>query len=140
MALPKIVKANERIVLFDGVCNLCSAFLSFVYERDKCGMFKFAWIQSEHGKEISKWLNMPTDNYVTMIYIEDRKPYLKSTAFLKIVKYLKLPWPVLSIGFIVPKFIRDWIYDRIAVNRYKLFGRKEQCLMPTGELRKRFLD
>ena len=140
MNCPLIVKNNERIILFDGVCNLCSAFLSFIYERDKKVSFKFAWIQSEHGEEISKWLNLPTNNYETMVYIENGNPYLRSSAFLRIVKFLKFPWAELSIGFIVPKFIRDWIYDRVASNRYKLFGKKDQCLIPTGDLKKRFLE
>lgn len=139
MSAPQIIQENSKIILFDGVCNLCSAFLSFVYQRDKKSSFQFAWLQSQPGEEISQWLNLPADNYKTIIYIEEGIPYFKSTAFMKIVKYLKFPWPVLAVGFIVPKFIRDWAYDLIAENRYQWFGKKDRCMMPTGDLKKRFL-
>jgi predicted DCC family thiol-disulfide oxidoreductase YuxK len=139
MSTPQTVTENQRIILFDGVCNLCSAMLNFVYANDKKALFKFAWVQSESGKEILEWCGLPTDFYDTMVYIENGKPYFKSTAFLKVARSLCFPWPFLSSGLIVPKFIRDWLYDRIALNRYKIFGRKEQCLLPSGKLTKRFL-
>jgi predicted DCC family thiol-disulfide oxidoreductase YuxK len=139
MSTPQAVRENQRIILFDGVCNLCSALLNVVYANDKKALFRYAWVQSRSGKEILEWCGLPTDFYDTMVYIENATPYFKSTALLKIARSLRFPWPLLSAGLIVPKFIRDWLYDRIALNRYKIFGRKKQCLLPSGKLTKRFL-
>lgn len=136
---PEIFKDNPNIIIFDGICNLCSAFLIFVYERDKRAVFKFSWIQSEQGKLILDFIGLPADDYETIVYIEHGKMHLRSSAFLKIVKHLSFPWPILWIGIIVPPFIRNWLYDMIARNRYKLFGKKEKCMVPSGELTARFL-
>lgn len=137
---PAFVENDSKIILFDGVCNLCSAFLTFVYRLDKKAAYKFAWIQSDEGTEILQWLGMPSKDYKTIVYIENHTAYFKSTAFLIIVKHLRQPWPVLRIGYIVPKFLRDWIYDLVAKYRYKVFGKKEACLLPTGDLKSRFLN
>jgi len=139
MHLPSTIKGNKKIILFDGVCNLCSAFLNFVYNRDIKKIYMFAWIQSEKGKEILAWLSLPIEEYETILYIENGKPFYKSTAFLKIVKSLRFPWPVLWLWVVIPKFIRNWFYDLIASNRYRLFGKKDKCVVPTGDLKERFL-
>lgn len=139
MNTPASIKEHKRIILFDGVCNLCSAFLQFVYKYDYKKTYKFAWIQEEKGNEILEWLHLPTDEYETVVLIENGQIFFKSKAFLKIVRYLRFPWPVLSVGIIIPNFIRDLIYDWVAQNRYRFFGKKDRCLMPTGELLNRFL-
>ena len=131
---------TERLILFDGVCNLCNGFMIFVYKRDPEARFTFAWIQSDPGKQILQQLNMPTEAYDTIVYLEDGVATFKSTAFLKIVKHLKWPWPLLWAGVVVPRFLRNWIYDLVAQNRYKIFGKKDQCLLPTGDLKGRFLQ
>ncbi len=140
MNQPESIKNHNNIILFDGVCNLCSAFLQFVYKFDHKGMYKFSWIQSEAGTDILEWLGMPTNDYKTIVYLEHEKAYLKSTAFLKIVRHLKYPWPLLQAGYVLPRFVRDWIYDVVAKYRYALFGKKEECLLPTGDLKSRFLE
>ena len=139
MNTPVSIKENNRIILFDGVCNLCSGFMQFVFKRDKKGGFKFVWLQDEKSLGILTWIDMDSESFKTIILIEEEKPYFKSTAFLKIVRYLRFPWPALTVGYILPGFIRDWIYDFIAENRYKWFGKKEMCMVPTGDLEKRFL-
>ena len=131
---------EQRLILFDGVCNLCNGFMIFVYKRDPLGKFTLAWIQSDPGKQILEQLNMPTDEYDTIVYLEKGVASFKSTAFLKIVKHLKWPWPLLWAGVIVPKFLRDWFYDLVARHRYQIFGKKDQCLLPTGDLKQRFLQ
>jgi predicted DCC family thiol-disulfide oxidoreductase YuxK len=136
---PVSIKENNRIILFDGVCNLCSGFMQFVYKRDKKGRFKFVWLQDKKSLGILTWIDMDSESFKTIILIEEEKPYFKSTAFLKIVRYLRFPWPALTVGYILPSFIRDWIYDFIAENRYKWFGKKEMCMVPTGDLERRFL-
>ena len=129
----------DHVILFDGICNLCSAFLHFVYQNDKGTTFKFAWIQSEQGTEILEQLQMPTHHYNTIVYIGGGRHYIKSTAFLEIVRHLRFPWPLLRVGYVIPTKIRDRLYDIVATHRYKIFGKKKVCRMPTGDLRSRFL-
>ena len=138
MTLPDSIKENSQIILFDGVCNLCSAFLHFVYKYDSKNIYKYTWVQEEKGREILVWLGIPTDEYETIILIENGQAFFKSKAFLKIVRQLRFPWPVLLVGKIIPIFIRDLIYDWVARNRYCLFGKKVHCLVPTGDLLGRF--
>ena len=139
MKIPPIITAHTHIILFDGVCNLCSGFLQFVYKRDKKGIFKFAWIQDDSAREILRWLAMPENEYNTIVLIKTGKAFFKSTAFLEIVKELNYPWPLLTIGTLIPRPLRDWIYDWVATNRYRWFGRKDACTIPTEPLRSRFL-
>ena len=130
----------QRLILFDGICNLCNGFMVFVSQRDPKSKFTLAWIQSEPGKRILKELNMPTEEYDTIVYLENGIASFKSTAFLKIVRQLKFPWPLLWLGVIIPRFLRNWIYDLVARNRYRVFGKKDRCLLPTGDLKERFLE
>jgi predicted DCC family thiol-disulfide oxidoreductase YuxK len=130
---------NERIILFDGICNLCSVFMRFVYKYDKTEQIKFAWIQSTEAQAVLEWAGLPTTQFDTIIFIDHLKVYQKSTAFLKITAYFVFPWTLLRIGFIVPRFIRDWIYEQVAQHRYRLFGKRENCLIPTGDLKSRFI-
>jgi len=139
MNIPDSIKQHNCIILFDGVCNLCSGFMQFVYKRDVKGRFKFAWLQDEKTKGILAWLDLGSDSLKTIILIEEEIPYYKSSAFLKIVKYLRFPWPFLTVGYVLPRIFRDWIYDFVAENRYKWFGKKEQCMVPSGDLLNRFL-
>lgn len=140
MDTPKPVYQNQSIILFDGICNLCTGWVSFVYQRDVSGRFKFVSVQSELGKELLTWCGLPTDNIYTMVYIENGHVFTKSNAFLNIIKWLAFPWPVLwRIGKYCPKPIRDWLYDRIALNRYRLFGKRTECMVPDAQLASRFL-
>jgi predicted DCC family thiol-disulfide oxidoreductase YuxK len=139
MNKPNSIKENDQIILFDGVCNLCSGFMQFVYKRDAKAVFKLVWLQEKAGEEILQYLDLPTANLKTIILIEHGEPFYKSTAFLKIVRHLRFPWPMLSVGVIIPNFIRNRIYDWVANHRYRWFGKKEQCLLPSGALAKRFL-
>jgi predicted DCC family thiol-disulfide oxidoreductase YuxK len=113
--------------------------MQFVYKRDKQIRFKFAWLQDERCKDIFDWLELDSNNFKTIVLIKEEQPYYKSTAFLMIVRYLQFPWPLLTVGYIIPRFIRDWIYDFVANNRYKWFGKKKECIVPTGDLLNRFL-
>jgi predicted DCC family thiol-disulfide oxidoreductase YuxK len=131
---------ESRLILFDGVCNLCNGFMIFVFKRDPDARFTFGWIQSEPGKQILVQLNMPTDTYDTIVYLENGIVSYKSTAFLKIVRQLKFPWPLLWAGVIMPRFLRNWIYDLVARHRYRIFGRRDECLLPAGDVKERFLE
>lgn len=131
---------HQKIILFDGVCNLCNGSVIFILEREKQLIFKFASIQSETGKELLEWCGLPKDFNQAVILIDNGKIFLGSTAALKIGQSLKFPWSLLSsAGFVVPKFIRDWVYAQIAKHRYQWFGKRDVCMVPTQELKARFI-
>ena len=131
---------QQKIILFDGVCNLCNGSVIFILQREKYPVFQFASIQSEAGKELLEWCGLTRDFSQAIVLIDDGKIYLGSTAALKIGETLKFPWSFLScMGFIVPKLIRDWVYNQIAVNRYQWFGKRDVCMIPTEKLKARFL-
>jgi predicted DCC family thiol-disulfide oxidoreductase YuxK len=131
---------HQKIILFDGVCNLCNGSVIFILEREPRPRFKFTAIQSETGKELLKWCGLPKDFNQAVILIDGRMIYRGSTAALKIGQELKFPWSVLaSLGLLVPKFLRDWVYSHIARHRYQWFGKKDICMIPTAELKSRFI-
>ncbi len=140
MATPSSVTRHPHIILFDGVCNLCSAWVHFVYRRDGDGKFAFASVQSAAGQELLAWCGLPTDRYDTMVYLENGVPHTRSDAFLQIVSHFPAPWSWLAGARIVPRPLRNWCYDRIARNRYALFGQKDQCLVPSRDLAARFIS
>lgn len=127
------------IVLFDGVCNLCNHSVQFVIKRDAKNYFKFGALQSEKGKALLEQYKLPLDALDTVVLIEYGKAYTYSTAPLRIARKLSGLWPILSIFLLVPSFIRHPIYRWIGRNRYRWFGEKDSCMMPSPELRKRFL-
>ncbi len=133
------VGPEDRVVLFDGVCNLCNGWVRFLIKRDRKARLRLASVQSDAGKAILAACGLPTDQYDTMVFVEKGRAYVKSTAFLRVVRYFPWPWPLLSAGRIVPRPVRDWLYDRVALNRYALFGRTEACMVPTADIRRRFL-
>lgn len=131
----KLMTDNSKIILFDGVCNLCNGAVNFVIKRDKKNVFKFATLQSEHAEEFGFDLTKMD----SIILIDGDKNYSKSSAALHIARHLSGAYPLLYAFMILPKFIRDWVYDYIAKNRYKWFGKKESCMIPTPELQDKFL-
>jgi len=137
--LPVFMNIEHRIILFDGVCKLCNAWSRFIIRFDKNKIFKLASVQSDKGRAILKHYNLPLNYYETMLYIENGVAYKKSTAFLKIVRQLPYPFRFLAFTKFLPLSMRDWLYDRIALNRYVLFGKYDQCLMPEADHEKRFL-
>jgi len=132
---------RQHIVLFDGVCNLCNNSVNFILRHERSALFRFASIQSEMGKELLQWWGLPKDFSEAVIYIENGNVHQGSTAALKIGQRLKFPWSVISsVGLLVPKFFRDWVYKQIGNHRYQWFGKREVCMVPTKELRVRFYD
>lgn len=135
-----MVKSNKyKIVLFDGVCNLCNGAINYVIKRDKKNVFKFAALQSEIGKELTSKFNIDTSKVDSIILIDGDKHYDKSSAALYISKNISGAHPLLFGFMIIPKFIRDAAYDYVARNRYKWFGKKDNCMIPTKELKSKFL-
>lgn len=129
----------EPVILFDGVCNLCDSSVQFILKRDPEGYFKFASLQSETGQKLLKKYGFSTD-INSFVLIEDGKGFVKSSAALHVCMHLKGPWKMLFILRMIPPFIRDFFYDIVANNRYKLFGKKESCMLPSPKWKKRFLD
>jgi predicted DCC family thiol-disulfide oxidoreductase YuxK len=130
---------SYSIILFDGVCNLCDGVVQFVLKKDKKARFRFAALQSERGTALLKQFGLSTTNYNSFVLIESGRVYQKSAAALQVLKGLGGVWALLY-GFIVfPRPIRDYIYDWVARNRYRFFGKKDECMLPTPEIRTRFL-
>lgn len=128
------------IVLFDGVCNLCSKSVRFILRNDSKSKFRFASLQSERAHLLLQQLGFPSDNIDFLICIMDNKIYLKSTAVLKILLELGGAWSLFYVLIIIPRFIRDMVYDSIAKRRYKLFGKTDTCMVPTPGNEERFLN
>ncbi len=131
---------NKHIILFDGVCNLCNAAVNFVIKRDKQHAFHFAPLQSETGKAILAEHNLSADQYNSFIFYSNGKLYSRSTAALQVARLLPVPYYLLYGFIIVPVFIRDAVYNLVARNRYKWWGRQDQCMIPTPALKAKFLN
>jgi predicted DCC family thiol-disulfide oxidoreductase YuxK len=131
---------DKLIVLFDGVCNLCNSAVQFIIKHDHKKKFKFASLQSEIGQQFSRSLNLPVGNFGTFILIKNNKPHLRSSGALLVLKELGgiyiLPYALI----IIPRSIRDFFYNVIARNRYKWFGKRNSCMVPSPELSSRFLS
>lgn len=127
------------IILFDGVCNFCNGSVNFIIERDQKSYFKFAPLQSETGQEMLDKYGIDKTETDSVILIEDEKAYTHSTAALKIARRLDGAWSLLYAFIAVPRPLRDFFYRVFARYRYKLFGRRDACMMPTPDIRARFL-
>jgi predicted DCC family thiol-disulfide oxidoreductase YuxK len=130
----------ERIVYFDGVCNLCNASIQFILNRDPKGKFKFCALQSARGKKTLEENGVSAESFDTFLLSENGTLYTRSTAALLTLRELSGGWPLLYGLIIVPAVLRDFVYGLVAKNRYRWFGKKESCLVPAPEIRDRFLD
>jgi len=133
------VNTDKPVILFDGVCNLCNNSVQFVIKRDSQELFKYASLQSGFGQQLLKEFNLPADKFNSFILFQDNRIYTRSTGALKMLTQLK-GWKWTGIFFIVPRFIRDGIYNLIARYRYQWFGKRNECMIPTQELKARFID
>lgn len=131
---------QRKIILFDGVCNLCNGSVIFVLEREQTPAFQFASIQSEAGRELLEWCGLPRGYSQAVVLIDRGNVYRGSSAALKIGQQLRFPWSfVSSIGLAIPAFLRDLVYNQIALHRYQWFGKRDACMVPTESLKERFL-
>lgn len=132
---------SRGIVLFDGVCNLCNGTVQFILDRDPAATFRFASLQSDRGRAIlaGHGVTAPAGDPESVYLVEDGRLFDRSTAALRIARHLSFPWWLAGAGFLVPRPLRDLVYRFIAKNRYRWFGRTEQCRIPTPELRARML-
>lgn len=136
-----LIPKDKKLILFDGVCNLCNSSVQFVIKHDKKNLFLFAPLQSKTGQKIINHFNLDTTKIDSiLLYTEDSDITYKSTAALKIAANLGFPINLMIIFIIVPTFIRNWVYDYIANNRYNWFGKREECMIPTKYLKEKFLS
>lgn len=131
---------SKSIILFDGVCNLCNNAVQFVIKHDASDKFVFAALQSATGQELLQQYNVPKVGFDSFVLIQNGKVFLKSTAALQVAKQLSGPVKLLYGFIIVPPFIRNAVYNVIAKNRYKWFGKKDCCMIPTASLKAKFLN
>lgn len=133
-----LVADKQAIILFDGICHFCDASVRFIAARDGRRYFRFAPLQSDVGQELQK--KFALKNIDSVVLIENDRAFTRSTAALKVARRLDGAWSSVYSLIVVPKFIRDFVYNLFAQNRYRLFGKKEVCTLPSPELRERFLD
>jgi predicted DCC family thiol-disulfide oxidoreductase YuxK len=137
---PPIPTEGHAVVLFDGVCNLCNGAVNFIIDRDPDGYFRFAPLQSGVAEQIMEGRGGVGADLDTIMLVEDDEVFVRSTAALRIARHLSGPWPLLYAFIVVPRPLRDAVYEWVAANRYRWFGRRDQCRVPTPELKARFLD
>ncbi|WP_343307557.1 thiol-disulfide oxidoreductase DCC family protein [Chitinophaga niabensis] len=130
----------SRIILFDGVCKFCNGSVNVVIRHDKHDRFKFAPLQSAAGQALLKRFALDTEKMDSFVLIDNDKAYTRSTAVLRVLRRLGFPFNLLYVGIVLPVGLRDSLYNWIAKNRYRWFGKKDQCMVPDEMVRKKFLD
>ena len=134
------ITQQHDIILFDAICVICNGWAKFLIQHDQHQKFKLASVQSPLGEAILKHYSMSTEHYSTMVVILNGQRYLESTALLKVMQHLGLPFSLMNSGYLMPRPLRDFLYRRIALNRYQLFGTTDQCLLPSAENKQHFLE
>jgi predicted DCC family thiol-disulfide oxidoreductase YuxK len=131
---------NEApVLLFDGICNLCNSTVQFAIKRDLPGRLKFASLQSHSGQAMLKKFGLPESDFDSLVFITGGNCFLRSSAVLHVLKELGGGWKLLYIFIVIPRPLRDFFYNILAKNRYKLFGRRTTCMVPSPENKQRFL-
>ena len=131
---------NKKIILFDGVCNLCDNVVQFIIKRDKADVFRFVALQSALGKEIIKYIGVnPEKTDSIILYEPGHAYYYKAEAALKIAKEIGGVYSLMSVFSLLPKRLSNSVYDYVARNRYKWYGKKDECMIPTPEMKAKFL-
>jgi predicted DCC family thiol-disulfide oxidoreductase YuxK len=130
----------RTVVLFDGVCNLCNGFVQFVIARDRDARFAFASLQSDAAARLLARTRLAGPQSESIVLVDAGRLFTRSTAALRITRALGFPWNLAYALIVVPRPLRDWVYAVIARNRYRWFGKRDVCMVPTPDLRRRFLD
>ncbi|RWM00489.1 MAG: DUF393 domain-containing protein [Mesorhizobium sp.] len=131
--------ADQPLIVFDGVCVFCSGFVQMIVKLDRDKRFRFATAQSPFGEALFRKYGLPTDNYETNLAVIDGAACTKLDSFVAVMAALGWPWRAARLLLVLPRPLRDWLYDRVARNRYALFGRKDSCEIPSAELRQRLI-
>lgn len=133
-------RMNKAVILYDGICNLCNGTVRFLIKHDKREKLLFASLQSKTGQKLLRQKQFPTENNDSFIIIVNGQALMKSDAALAVSKELGGCFTLFLVLRVIPKFIRDYMYSIVAKNRYKWFGKKNHCMVPTPELKERFLE
>lgn len=136
----KVSEIHNPILLFDGYCNFCNSSVQFILKHEKRKQLVFASLQSDVGKELLQQYNIDSTKIDSLVLIENNKAYIKSSAAIRLTKYLKGLYPLAQLFLIIPYLIRNLVYDYIAKNRYKWFGKSESCMIPDQSIANRFLS
>jgi predicted DCC family thiol-disulfide oxidoreductase YuxK len=136
---PPLLNRSETVVLFDGTCKLCNGWAKFIIRHDRLHCIRLATVQSSQGQQLLAWAGLPTDHFNTIVLIANDSFSVRSDAMFEILSRLPPPWPWISVFRFVPGAFRDWAYDRIALNRYALFGRYDSSRAPLADHPRRFL-
>lgn len=131
---------DNNILLFDGVCNLCNGAVQFILKRDSQGKFKFASLQSEPAQKLLEKFRLPVDTFRSFVLIQGDQYSIKSTAALSVLKEIGGFWKIFYVFILVPRKLRDFFYDLVAKSRYRIFGKRETCMIPAPELKDRFME
>lgn len=131
---------TEMVILFDGVCNLCNGFVQFVIKRDRRNVFQFASLQSVYGTGLLNHYRFNSKTYETILLYNGKDLDTRSDAVINIVRELGGAWKMVAVLKIIPRFFRNWVYDLVSVNRYKVFGKRDTCMVPTPELKSKFIE
>ena len=134
-----LLNGSENVVLFDGTCKLCNGWAQFIIRHDRQHRIRLATVQSSQGQQLLAWAGLPTDHFNTIVLIANDRFSVRSDAMFEILARLPQPWPWLRVFRLVPRVLRDWAYDRIASNRYILFGRYDSSRAPLADHPRRFL-
>jgi predicted DCC family thiol-disulfide oxidoreductase YuxK len=134
-----VTEADAPILLFDGVCNLCNGLVAFILRNDPRHRFRFASLQSPAGQELLKRHDLPTADLDSVVLIEGTRAFTRSTAVLRTARRMGFLWPLAFVFILIPRPLRDLVYKLIGKNRYRMFGRREACMLPTPDIRARFL-
>ncbi len=133
-------QSHDHIIFFDGYCNLCNGFIQWIIKRDPDGIFHFAPLSSAFAQKKLNYDLKELASVDSIILWEHGEVYIKSTAALRIASKLPFPWPLFGIFRVVPVFLRNLIYDQIAKHRYQWFGKRQECMVPTPDVQKRFIE
>ena len=134
-----ILMQNQKIILFDAQCKLCSAWCNFIIAHDKNTIFKLCSVQSSKGELLLTHFGFSTSEYASMVLVENGKAFTQSHAFFNVVKQLGYPYKLANVFSILPNRFNNWLYDRVALNRYSLFGKYQYCRVPNPEDAKHYL-
>lgn len=136
----KSPNTDPMVILFDGVCNLCAGVVRFVSRRDPHARFRFASLQSDAARALLASAGAPSPLPDSIVLLDDGRVFVESDAALRIARALRFPWPLLAAFLVLPRFVRDPLYRFVARRRYRWFGRTDSCMVPTPDLRARFLE
>jgi predicted DCC family thiol-disulfide oxidoreductase YuxK len=128
------------VVLFDGVCNLCNGAVQFLIRRDHKGVFRFASLQSEHAQALLKGYQLKSGQFDSIVVVKAGRIYERSDAVMILANALGFPWKLMVVGKVLPRFLRDGLYNFISRNRYRIFGRRESCMIPDPAHKGKFLE